>query len=100
MIFEVMRTTDWCFNEHSKPCKNARIHTYKKEIEERIYSGKREEIIEQTRLKEYKTWVVDINTLEELLALMDEVRVEIVIGRPNKVTNTDGYIEIYDGFRE
>ena len=51
-------------------------------------------------MKEYKTWVVDINTLEELLALMDEVRVEIVIGRPNKVTNTDGYIEIYDGFRE
>ena len=100
MIFEVMRTTDWCFNEHSKPCKNARIHTYKKEIEERIYSDKREEIIKQIRLKEYKTWVVDINTLEELLALMDEVRVEIVIGRPNKVTNTDGYIEIYDSFRE
>ena len=99
MIFEVMRTTDWCFNDHSKPCKNARIHTYKKEIEERIYSGKLG-IVEQMRLKEYKTWVVDINTLEELLALMDEVRVEIVIGRSNKVTNTDGYIEIYDGFRE
>lgn len=100
MIFEVMRTTDWCFNEHSKPCKNARIHTYKKEIEERIYSGKREEIIEQIRLKEYKTWVVEINSLEELLSLMDEVRVEIVIGRSNKITNIDGYIEIYDGFRE
>ena len=99
MIFEVMRTTDWRFNEHSKPCKNARIHTYKKEIEERIYSGKLG-IVEQTRLKEYKTWVVDINTLEELLALMDEVRVEIVIGRSNKITNIDGYIEIYDGFRE
>ena len=99
MMFEVMRTTDWCFNEHSKPCKNARIHTYKKESEELIYSGKLG-IVEQTRLKEYNTWVVDINTLEELLALMDEVRVEIVIGRSNKVTNTDWYIEIYDGFRE
>lgn len=99
MIFEVMRTTDWCFNENSKPCKNARIHMYKKEIEERIYSGKLG-IVEQMRLKEYKTWVVDINTLDELLALMDEVRVEIVIGRSNKITNIDGYIEIYDGFRE
>ena len=99
MIFEVMRTTDWRFNENSKPCKNARIHTYEKEVIERIYSGKRG-IIEQIGFKEYKTWVVDINTLEELLALMDEVRVEIVIGRSNKITNIDGYIEIYDGFRE
>ena len=99
MIFEVMRTTDWRFNENSKPCKNARIHTYKKEIEERIYSGKLG-ILEQIRSKEYKTWVVDINTLEELLALMDEVRVEIIIGRSDKVTNTDGYIEIYDALRE
>ena len=99
MIFEVMRTTHWRFNENSKPCKNARIHTYEKEVIERIYSGKLG-IVEQMRFKEYKTWIVDINTLEELLALMDEVRVEIVIGRSNKVTNTDGYIEIYDGFRE
>ena len=99
MIFEVMRTTDLGFNEHSKPCKNARIHTYKKEIKERIYSGKLG-IVEQTRLKEYNTWVVDINTLEELLALMDEVKVEIIIGRSDKVTNIDGYIEIYDSLRE
>ena len=45
-------------------------------------------------------YFIEINTLEELLALMDEVRVEIVIGRSNKITNIDGYIEIYDGFRE
>ena len=99
MIFEVMRTTDWRFNENCKPCKNARIHTYKKEIKERIYSGKLG-IVEQTRLKEHNTWVVDINTLEELLALMDEVKVEIIIGRSDKVTNADGYIEIYDSLRE
>lgn len=99
MIFEVMRTTDRPFNENSKPCKNARIHTYEKEVIERIYSGKRG-IVEQIGFKEYNTWVVDINTLEELLALMDEVRVEIVIGRSNKITNIDGYIEIYDGSRE
>ena len=40
----------------------------------------------------YDIWVVDINTLEDLLSLKESVGEELIVG--------DGYIEIYDDYRE
>ena len=101
MIFDVVRTSDWGFNENHKPCKNARIHTFEKEIKTYIFDPDDGHKIEQTKgLKEFKTWVVDINTLEELLAFRDEVGEEIIIGETDAFRHTDGFIEIYDDVRE
>ena len=49
MIFDVVRTSDWGFNENHKPCKNARIHTFEKEIKTYIFDPDDGHKIEQTK---------------------------------------------------
>ena len=44
-------------------------------------------------------WVVEINTLEDLLDLQQEVDDELIIDSKGPCDNLP-YIEIYDGYRE
>lgn len=46
---------------------------------------------------QYKYWAIYINTLDDLLELLEEVENPIVI---NKYENGGLSIEIYDGYRE
>ena len=76
MIFRISKTSDYLHTDRPKPCKNAK------------------KIVEMDSLWRYEIicWEVEINTLEELLDLQKEVGEELII--------SDGYIEIYDEYRE
>lgn len=76
MIFRIVRTSDYLHTDQPKPCKNA-----KKIVE-----------IDPVWHRELVRWEVEINTLKELLDLQKEVGEELII--------SDGYIEIYDDYRE
>lgn len=69
-------TNEWSFSERfkeeNKPCKNAFLKVYE--------NGNKE-------------WVVEINTLEELIALRKEVNEELVIGLNDTITIYDDFIE-------
>lgn len=87
MKFVVHRTYGW-IDSDDPPCEGA-----KREIIE-CKTGKR------------KLWTIEINTIEELLKLINDEKTDglydgIVVNTPE----TDGYtgypmIEIYDGYRE
>ena len=54
---------------------------------------------------EWIEWIIEINTLEELLELQKEVGHEIIIGssynqNSNSIEDSDWGIEIYNGYRE
>lgn len=76
MIFRITRTSDYWYTDQPKPCKNA-----KKIVE-----------MDPVWHCENVHWDVEINTLEELLDLLKEEGHELII--------SDGYIEIYDDYRE
>ena len=76
MIFRITKTSSYLHIDQPKPCKNA-----KKIVE-----------IDPLWGCEIIRWEVEINTLEELLDLLKEVGEELII--------SDGYIEIYDAYRE
>lgn len=69
-------TTEWNFNERfneeSKPCKNA--------VLEKDEAG-------------VKAWVVEIDTMEDLLALRKEVNEELIIGLNGVITIYNDLIE-------
>lgn len=80
MVFKITKasyfTNEWAFSERfkeeNKPCKNAFIKVYENNTKE---------------------WVVELNTLEELIALRDEVNEELVIGLNNTITVYNDFIE-------
>ena len=76
MIFQITKTSTYVHTDQSKPCKNA-----KKIVE-----------IDPVWHCKYIRWDVEINTLEELLDLLKEAGHKLII--------SDGYIEIYDAYRE
>ena len=76
MIFRITKASSYLHTDQPKPCKNA------KKIVEIDPVGHREKV----------RWEVEINTLEELLDLLKEAGYELII--------SDGYIEIYDDYRE
>lgn len=81
MKFEVFRTSGpLSAQEDQKPCEEAHFMTG----------------VSTTGVK-YKYWAVYINTLDELLELLEEVENPIVI---NKYENGGLSIEIYDDYRE
>lgn len=81
MKFEVFRTSGpFSAQEDQKPCEEAHFMTG----------------VSKTDIK-YKHWAIYINTLDELLELLEEVENPIVI---NKYENGGLSIEIYDGYRE
>ena len=76
MIFRITKTSSYLHIDQPKPCKNA------KKIVEIDPVGRFEKV----------RWEIEINTLEELLDLLKEADHELII--------SDGYIEIYDDYRE
>ena len=80
MQYYVDRTSDWVGEE--KPCKKA----YKETQPFEIFRGD-----ELVRVDYRDVWCIDINTLEELLELIEEVGRIIINGSS---------IEIYDTWRE
>ena len=81
MKFEVFRTIGpLSAQEDQKPCEEA--HFMRSVTEKGV---------------QYKYWAVYINTLDELLELLEEVENPIII---NKYENGGLSIEIYDGYRE
>lgn len=76
MIFRITKTSSYLHTDQPKPCKNAK------------------KIVEIDPVGHFKNvrWDVEINTLEELLDLLKEAGHELII--------SDGYIEIYDDYRE
>ena len=81
MLFEIYRTSDRGLFEQPKPCKNAIKRTYR--VKPWDFLDTMEEGVD---------WLIEINTLDELLDLRKEVGEELIIG--------DGTIEIYDTRRE
>ena len=80
MIFEIKRTSQWFFDKNRPPCDGA--------------------------FSKDNCWVIELNTLEDLLNFQNEIGEEIVIGNlndsfgENKDTGIKHYIEIYDDYRE
>ena len=80
MLFKITKasyfTNEWSFSERfkeeNKPCKDAVLKTYK--------NGEKE-------------WIVEINTLEDLLAIRKEVNEELVIGLNDTITIYNDFIE-------
>ena len=80
MLFKITKasyfTNEWSFSERfkeeNKPCKDAVLNTYN--------NGEKE-------------WTVEINTLEDLLAIRKEVNEELVIGLNDTITVYNGFIE-------
>ena len=80
MLFKITKasyfTTEWSFGERfkekNKPCKNAVLKIYD--------NGEKE-------------WTVKINTLEELLALRNEVNEELIFGLNDRITIYNDFIE-------
>lgn len=76
MLFKITKasyyTNEWSFNERlkdeNKPCKNA------------VFNNAKE-------------WVVEIDTLEDLLAIRNEVSEELVIGLNDTITVYDDFME-------
>ena len=82
MKFRIKRTSNWGGEE--KPC-------------EKAYGGKHL----GGRADDVRVWYIDINTLDELIALRDEVENELIVGTANeKELNDMPEIEIYDDYRE
>lgn len=77
MLFKITKasyfTNEWSFNERfkeeNKPCNKA------------VFDAKTKE------------WVVEINTLEDLLDIRNEVNEELVIGLNDRITVYDDFIE-------
>ena len=80
MKFIVSRTSDWTGKE--QPCKGAKPC-----------------VIKDKKDHEIKAWEIEVNSLEELLELMEEVDEELIL--TDKMYNeTLREIEIYDTYRE
>lgn len=80
MLFKITKasyfTNEWSFSERfkeeNKPCKDAVLKTYN---------------------NSEKEWTVEINTLEDLLAIRKEVNEELVIGLNDTITIYNDFIE-------
>ena len=80
MLFKIIKasyfTNEWAFNERfkeeNKPCKNAFLKAYANNEME---------------------WVVEINTLEDLLSLRKEVNEELIFGLNDRITIYNDFIE-------
>lgn len=82
MKFRIKRTSNWDGEE--KPCENA-------------YGGEHL----GGRADDVRVWYIDINTLDELIALRNEVENELIIDTTwEKELNGIPEIEIYDDYRE
>ena len=80
MLFKITKasyfTNEWAFEERlkeeNKPCKNAFLKAYGNGVED---------------------WVMEINTLEDLLSLRKEVNEELIIGLNDTITIYNDFIE-------
>lgn len=91
MFFIIDRTSDYGFRKSDPPCKNAVVKTKTSKACLSIPFEKREmETVE--KIEEVPYWAVEINTLEDLMALRKEVDAALII--------FDDSIEIYDDYRE
>lgn len=77
MLFKITKasyyTNEWSFNE--------RFKEENKPSDKAVFDA------------ETKEWVVEINTLEDLLSLRNEVNEELVIGLNDRITVYDDFIE-------
>lgn len=102
MVFKISRTTDWGFEKNNPPCKNAVVGVEEYQFKERVFdeNGKR---IWQSTPRKRDIWTIEINTLEDLMALKKEVSEERKIGLiifDGDDENGMPEIEIYDDYRE
>lgn len=85
MIFRICRTSS--LDSECKPCEGAIPVTIPSVI---YWPG---------RMKTTRTaWNIEINTLEELIALQNILEEDLILLKP--VNGEDPSIEIYDGYRE
>lgn len=103
MTFKISRTTQWRFDKNNPPCKGAVAGVEEYQFCERVFdeNGKR---IWQSAPRTRDVWTIEINTLEDLMALKKEVNDDehnyglIIFDADDE--NTLPEIEIYDGYRE
>ena len=96
MIFEIERTSQWTFDENEPPCDGAFVKEF--EITETMWNR-------PATKKKMKSWFIELNTLEDLLAFKEEIDEEIIIRYSNWADNIKDVkviyqIEIYDTYRE
>lgn len=101
MIFKIYRTSSRAFREYSPPCKNAEVGEEEYKDIERIFSEKAK-LMFQVTTKKRKIWTIKIDSLEDLIALRDEIRGEeedtgLILLRSEEGVDE---IEIYDSYRE
>lgn len=91
MIFKIYKTTDREFNKDQRPCEKAMPGQEDYTRIEWIADETGNPIRQIIPCKK-DIWIVDIETLEDLLALQKEINEEIIL--------CENVIEIYDGYRE
>lgn len=101
MIFKIYRTSSRAFREYSPPCKNAEVGEEEYKEIERIFSEEAK-LMYQVTTKKRKIWTIKIDSLEDLIALRDEIRGEeeetgLILLRSEEGVDE---IEIYDTYRE
>lgn len=101
MTFRITKSSDRGFDENRPPCKNAVVGSQERHRLARIYDEHGSVILQDMTYQE-NIWTVEINTLEELLALQKEVGEKgfefslILLAPENEMPE----IEIYDAYRE
>lgn len=101
MIFKIYRTSSRAFREYTPPCKNAEVGEEEYKDVEPIFSEE-SKLTFQVTTKKRKIWTIKIDSLEDLIALRDEIRGEeedtgLILLRSEEGVDE---IEIYDTFRE
>lgn len=85
MKFRIKRTSESSFCER-KPCEGAYVDRFEADKNDRLY--------------DQRWWAIDIESLDDLLALAEKEREEIIVKAPSEYTDNLPEIEIYDDYRE
>ena len=99
MIFSIRSTRGYDFEENHPPCQNCKRYKYTRTVRNKIFDSTTGLPIIQEREIENECWVIEINSIEDLMTLQNEVNEELIIGS-NGLYDGLPYIEIYNGSRE
>lgn len=106
MKFEIHMTCGWTSEPEPilkrYPCLekfNPKIEAIKKEKQTRTKDERGRNIV-QVSYYEVDRLIIDVETVEKLVSLMDEVGADVIVGRNEFSNEKELYIEIYDDYRE
>lgn len=103
MKFEIYKSSDW-FPTDKPPHPKAKLITWEEKavynvttVKDFLEDPTREKTFESPKPNVYKKWEITVNTLEELLEIIESTKDKRVVIEKN---DDDWMLEIYDTYRE